>query len=109
MLNGVAFVMFGIVAYLAIAIAEKVASRYLRLSRNYNSNMAAPDKDADQLLLVVPTGDGTGYCTVEFGYWDHQERRWTGEWRYTELADGVPTAQSTRDPIGWAKVPEIDI
>jgi hypothetical protein len=75
---------------------------------NYTPDMTAADKEAESLLLVVPTGDAECPLTVELGRWDAAEDRWEGEWRHTETLDRVPTALSQNDPIAWAEVPEID-
>jgi hypothetical protein len=69
---------------------------------NYNPDMTAADKEAESLLLVVPTNDPLIPLTVELGRWDQSDERWEGEWRYTDAG------YDDNDPIAWAGVPEID-
>jgi hypothetical protein len=69
---------------------------------NYNPDMSAADKDAESLLLVVPTGNPEYPLGVELGRWDTADVRWEGEWRH------VDGPISGNDPIAWAAIPEID-
>lgn len=68
---------------------------------NYNPDMSAADKEAESLLLVVPTGNSEHPLMVELGRWDENTEEWTGEWRHTD-------EHEESDPIAWAAIPEID-
>lgn len=77
---------------------------------NYNPDMSAADKEADNLLLVIPTGDPDHPLMVEQGRWDADDQRWEGEWRHwcTDETHAQPVAAALNDPIAWAAIPEID-
>lgn len=75
---------------------------------NYNPDMTAADQTAENLLLVVPTGDAKSPLMVELGRWNADAGRWEGEWRFTVTDTGAPTPLADMDPVAWATVPEID-
>ena len=69
---------------------------------NYNADMDAADKEAEKLLLVIPTGEPDVPLTVQLGSWGSILGRWEGDWRHGA------SSISDKDPIAWATVPEID-
>jgi hypothetical protein len=71
---------------------------------NYNRDMRAAPLD-EWLLLLVPTGDPIEPLAIELGWWDENEKRFVGAWRYY---DDEPGTYRASNPIAWCEVPDID-
>jgi hypothetical protein len=71
---------------------------------NFDRSMSRAPRDDRELLLLVCTGEDETPITREVGWYDHELKRWEGDWRYYDGPNGYAQAE----PIGWAELPEID-
>lgn len=71
---------------------------------NYSRDMRAAPPD-EFLLLLVPTGDPIQPVAIEIGFWDEEEKRFLGNWRWYDDEEG---SYPNSDPIAWRDIPDID-
>jgi len=73
----------------------------------WNADMSAAPKDAEMVLVLIPTGDDECPYLLELAQWNDlnsDEERWDGIWRHMVGGfDGI----NDREPFAWALPPDV--